>query len=144
MSAGGRGRGRGGGGGGPHRKPINRHTKLTITWDEAERNDFVTGFHKRKVQRRQYAETRKQELEAAQKRDARKAKREGQREREAQGAWLTDLDRRQRGTPACSICCPPRPRSLRKRSSRSSSSRRRMTGGCRWRRSSGTRWAPTL
>ncbi|XP_060867657.1 nucleolar protein 12 [Metopolophium dirhodum] len=38
-----------------HRKPINRTTKRTITFDEKSRTDFLTGFHKRKLARKKKA-----------------------------------------------------------------------------------------
>ncbi|XP_025209107.1 nucleolar protein 12 [Melanaphis sacchari] len=38
-----------------HRKPINRTTKRTITFDEKSRKDFLTGFHKRKLARKKKA-----------------------------------------------------------------------------------------
>ncbi|XP_050420910.1 nucleolar protein 12 [Adelges cooleyi] len=38
-----------------HRKPINRRTKRTITFDEKSRCDFLTGFHKRKLARQKKA-----------------------------------------------------------------------------------------
>ncbi len=47
-------------------KKKNKPAKLVITFDEAERAAFVGGFHKRKVERREYAQemTRRSEHEA--------------------------------------------------------------------------------
>ncbi|XP_017771724.1 PREDICTED: nucleolar protein 12 [Nicrophorus vespilloides] len=37
------------------RRPKNRSNKLNIVFDEGKRREFLTGFHKRKLQRKQYA-----------------------------------------------------------------------------------------
>jgi ribosomal RNA-processing protein 17 len=57
-------------------KRINKFNKLSITWDEDERNDFVKGFHKRKVQRRHFAEKMQKKAEAEIRSQKRAEKRE--------------------------------------------------------------------
>ncbi|KAL1131033.1 hypothetical protein AAG570_012270 [Ranatra chinensis] len=51
------------------RKPINRNTKLNLIFDETARREYLTGFHKRKLQRRKKAEEEfKQRLKEERKR----------------------------------------------------------------------------
>lgn len=51
------------------KRPINKKTKLCIVFDEEARKDFLTGFHKRKLQRKKAAEEEfKEKLKAEKKR----------------------------------------------------------------------------
>ncbi|KAF6201233.1 hypothetical protein GE061_005680 [Apolygus lucorum] len=49
------------------RKPINKKTKLHLVFNEDARRDFLTGFHKRKLQRKKKAKEELQELLKAEK-----------------------------------------------------------------------------
>uniref|UniRef100_A0A0A9X614 Nucleolar protein 12 n=3 Tax=Lygus hesperus TaxID=30085 RepID=A0A0A9X614_LYGHE len=49
------------------RKPINKKTKVHLVFNEDARRDFLTGFHKRKLQRKKKAQEELQELLKAEK-----------------------------------------------------------------------------
>jgi hypothetical protein len=57
-------------------KKRNKPGKLVITFDEEERASFVGGFHKRKVERREYAQEMTKRSEHAAKLEERRVRRE--------------------------------------------------------------------
>lgn len=80
-------------------KPVNKFNKLTITWDEEERNEYVSGFHKRKMQRRQFAEKMQKRNEAeirAEKRAEKRAELQAQAAQVLGGAAVALPEKRAR------------------------------------------------
>jgi ribosomal RNA-processing protein 17 len=47
-----------------------RRDKLVVVFDEAARKDYLTGFHKRKVERRKVAEEKRKTMEKEARREA--------------------------------------------------------------------------
>jgi hypothetical protein len=47
-----------------------RRDKLVVVFDEAARKEYLTGFHKRKVERRKVAEEKRKEMEKEARREA--------------------------------------------------------------------------
>ncbi|EDQ90318.1 uncharacterized protein MONBRDRAFT_24647 [Monosiga brevicollis MX1] len=66
-----------------HRKRINRSNKLVVNFDSESRREFITGFHKRKLERKQAAKDEAEKLVQEARRQARQEKR-AQREKRLQ------------------------------------------------------------
>ena len=69
---------RGGGGGGRRKGRYGKKRKLVVSFDEAERKEFLTGFHRRKVKRREKAMEEARQKERKMRLEERKAKRDAE------------------------------------------------------------------
>jgi ribosomal RNA-processing protein 17 len=69
---------------------MGRREKISVEYDEAARNDFVTGFRKRKQQRRKVAEHQRLEIERKDKLERRAERRAAMQERMAD--IITEVD----------------------------------------------------
>lgn len=57
---------------------MGRHNKLVVTYDEDARKEYLTGFRKRKAERRKVAQDRIKEMEKKARKEARdEVRREG-------------------------------------------------------------------
>jgi ribosomal RNA-processing protein 17 len=69
-----------------------KHGGRVITFDPAARKDFITGFHKRKTERRKKAQTKAEERARREKLEARKEKREYLKQQRSVGAGEAIVD----------------------------------------------------
>ncbi|XP_033118491.1 nucleolar protein 12-like [Anneissia japonica] len=63
-----------------HKNPKNRNSKLVLKFDEEDRNDFLTGFQRRKKERREHAQKIALERQKEEKLQARKERRDAKKE----------------------------------------------------------------